>query len=454
MTQTVQGVIAREKGAPVEVVDIVIPEPGPNDVVVKVQATGVCHTDLAYRDGDIADEFPFLLGHEAAGVIEAVGEGVTEVAPGDFVILNWRAVCGQCRACAKGKPWYCFATHNASKKMTLSDGTASLGCELDYANAGDGTVLTEFDRDALREAMSTCAERGVFRLRFRGRVTQEFTQLMQRLAVVADELAINKRVLDIDSSGGMVEEALRAGDVIAESRWTIWVRDGAVCHSSCVFVLAGGDTRLIGGRVGIHRIIRMSSTATTRVELNAELRAVYDRVRSYLERNGAAVAVADAMMAVPNRSLRLLTGDELRLFGLDGVNPAQDDLDRLADALEQGILLSETEQAEAFGPDWDPQWTREARDRWGGTDAWTEQAERGARRGPEQWARLAAAPCPAGPDVPDGSILPGPLRPPGQGSGRLARAGDRCPSPIAGHRPGDRGLGVTVTGPNVVGRRC
>ena len=213
--------------------------------------------------------------------------------------------------------------------MTLSDGTASLGCELDYANAGDGTVLTEFDRDALREVMSTCAERGVFRLRFRGRVTQEFTQLMQRLAVVADELAINKRVLDIDSSGGMVEEALRAGDVIAESRWTIWVRDGAVCHSSCVFVLAGGDTRLIGGRVGIHRIIRMSSSASTRAELNRELRAVYGRVRDYLERNGAAVAVADLMMAVPNRSLRLLTGDELRLFGLDGVNPAQDDLDRL-----------------------------------------------------------------------------------------------------------------------------
>ncbi|GLU85284.1 hypothetical protein Kosp01_00300 [Kocuria sp. NBRC 114282] len=133
---------------------------------------------------------------------------------------------------------------------------------------------------------------------------------------------------------------------------------------------------------------------------------------------------------------------------------AQDDLDRLADALEQGILLSEADQAEAFGPDWDPQWTREARDRWGGTDAWTEQAERGARRGPEQWARLAAAPCPARQDVTDGSVVPGPLRPPGRRSGRLARAGDRCPSPITGHRPGDRGLGATVTGSNVVGRRC
>ena len=123
MTQTVQGVIAREKGAPVEVVDIVIPEPGPNDVVVKVQATGVCHTDLAYRDGDIEDAFPFLLGHETAGVVETIGEDVTHVQEGDFVVLNWRAVCGECRACRKGDTKNCFNTHNASKGMTLEDAT-------------------------------------------------------------------------------------------------------------------------------------------------------------------------------------------------------------------------------------------------------------------------------------------------------------------------------------------
>ncbi len=213
--------------------------------------------------------------------------------------------------------------------MTLAGATASISCELDYANAGDGEVLSAFDHDALHAALEPCAERGVARLRFKGRVTQDFTRLVQRLASVADELKIGKRVLDIDSSGGMVEEAIRAGDVIAGTRWTIWVREGAVCHSSCVFLLAGGDTRLIGGRVGIHRIIRMSSSATTRAELNRELRAVYGRVRDYLERNGAAVAVADLMMAVPNRSLRILTPDELKLYGLDGVNPAQDDLDRL-----------------------------------------------------------------------------------------------------------------------------
>ena len=123
MPATVKGVIARSKGAPVEVVDIVVPDPGPGEAVVQVQACGVCHTDLHYREGGINDEFPFLLGHEAAGVVEAVGPGVTEVAPGDFVVLNWRAVCGQCRACAKGKPQYCFATHNASQPMTLTDGT-------------------------------------------------------------------------------------------------------------------------------------------------------------------------------------------------------------------------------------------------------------------------------------------------------------------------------------------
>ena len=124
MPQQVQGVIARSKGAPVELVDIVIPDPGPHDVVVRIQACGVCHTDLTYRDGGINDEFPFLLGHEAAGVVESAGNAVTHVEVGDFVVLNWRAVCGRCRACRRGRPWYCFDTFNASRPMTLTDGTA------------------------------------------------------------------------------------------------------------------------------------------------------------------------------------------------------------------------------------------------------------------------------------------------------------------------------------------
>src|SRR3954449_1481135 len=123
MTQTFRGVIARSKGKPVEGVDVQVPDPGPGEALVTVQACGVCHTDLHYREGGINDDFPFLLGHEAAGVVDAVGDGVTDVAPGDFVILNWRAVCGQCRACGRGEPWYCFSTHNAQQKMTLADGT-------------------------------------------------------------------------------------------------------------------------------------------------------------------------------------------------------------------------------------------------------------------------------------------------------------------------------------------
>jgi S-(hydroxymethyl)mycothiol dehydrogenase len=102
---------------------VLVPDPGPGEALVRVQACGVCHTDLHYREGGINDDFPFLLGHEAAGTVEAVGEGVTDLAPGDFAVLNWRAVCGACRACTRGRPWYCFNTHNATQKMTLADGT-------------------------------------------------------------------------------------------------------------------------------------------------------------------------------------------------------------------------------------------------------------------------------------------------------------------------------------------
>jgi S-(hydroxymethyl)mycothiol dehydrogenase len=123
MVHEVRGVIARSKGAPVELTTVVVPDPGPGEALVRVQACGVCHTDLHYREGGINDDFPFLLGHEAAGVVETVGPDVTSVAPGDYVVLNWRAVCGQCRSCRRGRPQYCFSTHNAVQKMTLVDGT-------------------------------------------------------------------------------------------------------------------------------------------------------------------------------------------------------------------------------------------------------------------------------------------------------------------------------------------
>ncbi|MER5469856.1 S-(hydroxymethyl)mycothiol dehydrogenase [Streptomyces sp. NPDC002935] len=135
MAQEVRGVIAPGKNEPVRVETIVVPDPGPGEAVVKIQACGVCHTDLHYKQGGINDDFPFLLGHEAAGIVESVGAGVTDVAPGDFVILNWRAVCGQCRACLRGRPWYCFDTHNAKQKMTLTGGTSR-------TKSGGGTELS------------------------------------------------------------------------------------------------------------------------------------------------------------------------------------------------------------------------------------------------------------------------------------------------------------------------
>ncbi len=128
--QQVRGVIARAKDQPVELTTILVPDPGPGEAVVRIQACGVCHTDLHYREGGINDEFPFLLGHEAAGIVESVGAGVDEVEPGDFVVLNWRAVCGNCRACRRGRHQYCFSTSNAEQPMTLEDGTplsAALG---------------------------------------------------------------------------------------------------------------------------------------------------------------------------------------------------------------------------------------------------------------------------------------------------------------------------------------
>ncbi|MBO3142069.1 S-(hydroxymethyl)mycothiol dehydrogenase [Dermatophilus congolensis] len=124
MPSIVNGVIARSKDAPVELTTIVVPDPGPGEAVVKIQACGVCHTDHNYVAGGVGDNFPYLLGHEAAGIVEAIGEDVNDLQVGDFVILNWRAICGdQCRACKRGEPWYCFNTANATQKMTLEDGT-------------------------------------------------------------------------------------------------------------------------------------------------------------------------------------------------------------------------------------------------------------------------------------------------------------------------------------------
>ena len=222
---------------------------------------------------------------------------------------------------AAGRPW---------PAAVLENGIAHVSCTTDYAGqAGDGTLLEGLSRGQIETALQPCAERGLLRVRYSGKINPGFAEMMWRLAAVAEQTGIHKRILDLDSSGGQVESAIVAGDGIGETGWTLWIREGSVCHSACVFVLAAGDNRLVLGKVGIHRMMRISSKATSRAELNRELHEVYDNVKDYLQRNGVAVGVADLMMTVPNRSLRLLTADELRQFGLDGTNAVQDDLERI-----------------------------------------------------------------------------------------------------------------------------
>lgn len=227
----------------------------------------------------------------------------------------------------------------------LSSGNAYVSCSTDYVEDGDGEALVDLGYLSVLDALAPCRETGVVRLRYEGKITSDFADLVERTTAMAERMEIERRVLDIDSSGGMVEDGIRAGDVIAESHWTIWVREGDMCHSACVFVLAAGDNRLVAGPVGIHRIIRLQSEATTRAELDAELRGVHDNIKAYLSRNGVDVAVADMMMTVPSRALRLLTPEELRRYGISGRNPAQEDLERIQLARSCGIEFVHRKEA-------------------------------------------------------------------------------------------------------------
>lgn len=231
--------------------------------------------------------------------------------------------------------------------VAVEAGQASISCDYDYAAHGDGAAIPSVEFFNLAEALEPCREPGTLRLRYTGRIDAGFTALATRVDEMADRMGIATRILDLDSAGGIVEEAIAAGDAIADNGWTMWVRAGSVCHSACVLVLAAGDTRSIAGKVGIHRILRSNSTATTREELRRELREVNGQVRDYLERNGVATQVGDLMMSVANRNLRLLSGDELVAYGLDGRNPVQEDLVRIRDTRDCGADFARRKAAYA-----------------------------------------------------------------------------------------------------------
>jgi S-(hydroxymethyl)mycothiol dehydrogenase len=220
----VQGVIARSKGAPVEVTTILVPDPGPGEALVKVQSCGVCHTDLHYREGGINDDFPFLLGHEAAGIVEAVGDDVRDLAVGDFVILNWRAVCGDCRACRRGRPWYCFNTHNAAQKMTLADGTPlspALGigafAEKTLVHAGQCTRVDRTARAAAVGLLGCGVMAGIGAAVNTGGVTRGDTVAVfgcggvGSAAIAGARLAGARTIIGVDVDARKLDAALRLG---------------------------------------------------------------------------------------------------------------------------------------------------------------------------------------------------------------------------------------------------
>lgn len=253
-----------------------------------------------------AAQTPVTLGDEAGATSSRIAPNpVPEPVPGDYLKTTyWPAA-------------------------ELDVGQARISCDYDYVALGDGERLESLSFFAVVDALTLCQANGVVRLRYEGKIGAGFTALVQRVSAIADRLEIPTRILDIDSTGGHVEEAIRAGDSMAETRWAIWVREDSQCHSSCVLILAGGDMRSIAGKVGVHRLFRDQSKATSRAELSAELRDVSQQVRDYLARNGADTRIADLMMTVANRRLRLLSESELREYGLSGSNAVQDDLDRI-----------------------------------------------------------------------------------------------------------------------------
>ena len=146
MATTARGVLARQVGGPAVVETMRIEDPGPGEVLVRVLASGVCHTDLHFQQGAIGS-LPVLMGHEGAGVIEAVGQGVPKERVGDYVILAWRAPCGQCRSCQRGVPHLCFNSLNAQPRQKDQGGETlptimGMGTFAEYTVVAAGQAVT------------------------------------------------------------------------------------------------------------------------------------------------------------------------------------------------------------------------------------------------------------------------------------------------------------------------
>ncbi len=126
MAITGRGIVARAAGAPVAVEELIIDSPGAGEVLVRILASGVCHTDLHVVNRFASEKDQFLLGHEGTGIVEEVGPGVDSPKIGDKVILAWRAPCGKCRFCLIGQPHLCAASLNAERRMHTKDGNTPI----------------------------------------------------------------------------------------------------------------------------------------------------------------------------------------------------------------------------------------------------------------------------------------------------------------------------------------
>ncbi|MET7814638.1 zinc-binding dehydrogenase [Streptomyces sp. NPDC005395] len=140
----VRAAVVPAVGAPLEVTGIELPEPGPGQVRVKLAAAGVCHSDLSLSNGTMRVPLPAVLGHEGAGTVVAVGEGVTRVAPGDDVVLNWAPSCGTCHACSLGEVWLCAnaLTGAANVHAHRADDGTDLHPGLNVAAFAEETVVS------------------------------------------------------------------------------------------------------------------------------------------------------------------------------------------------------------------------------------------------------------------------------------------------------------------------
>ncbi|RCH65088.1 alcohol dehydrogenase [Streptomyces sp. SDr-06] len=140
----VRAAVLTAVGSPLEITDIDLPEPGPGQVRVRLAAAGVCHSDLSLTNGTMRVPVPAVLGHEGAGTVVSVGEGVTSVAPGAEVVLNWAPSCGSCHPCSLGEVWLCVNALNgaASVYARTADG-AELHPGLNVAAFAEETVVAE-----------------------------------------------------------------------------------------------------------------------------------------------------------------------------------------------------------------------------------------------------------------------------------------------------------------------